>query len=554
MATAGDPASDDPTTPAAPRPGPRARDAARSAARRRPARPARDFGLWLVALVVAALAVWRVAFVLAGFDLDTDAYGHHAIARQILQTPKDLHVHWVWLPLFHYVQAVAVWFGATLQTVRLGNVLIEAAVPLLLYRLMRRQRRAQRFALADPAPTLAALLAALSPLCMQMGTTGQTEPGFALLILGVIWALEAARPTLAGALLAMAVMVRYEAWSIVPTLGALFVFDELRSRRAGAPIGVRKLGWRIALPIALPIASILLWATLRRLDGEPWFAFLKGTQSFAVDAMKVKVSPFADLRKLAKDVAFYPVTVAWAVIGLPLLLAPIGAYRTWKREGATFVGVHLACLAFISLVWIQRGSLGLYRHFVAIVPLYAAMMANGAVVIADLFERLLRPRVEGNDHAFAASRALRWGVFSGLGVAACAVTYVEMAAWMDDWRDKCRDIWPDRRAAAAYLRTVPTGDRIFCDEATLEVFSGLDRRRFDRRYLGDDEASLRVVADVARRDGEAWVASWAGKMTKLQAVGRVAFRPAPLPWEKPGEPYTGVLVVKLTREDAQAIR
>jgi hypothetical protein len=537
----------------------RRREAAESAARRR--KGSHDYGFWLVALVASGLAAWRVAFVLAGFDLDTDAYGHHAIARQILKTPKDLHVHWVWLPLFHYLEAIAVWLGATLQTVRLGNVAMEAAIPLVLHRLLRRLRSDQRYELPDPAPTLAALLAALSPLCMQMGTTGQTEPLFALLILGVIWGLTPgargesdAHPIAAGAFLAMAVMVRYEAWAIPPTLFALFVFDELRSRRAGRPIGVRRLGWKLAFAIALPIASILTWATLRRLDGEAWFAFLKGTQNFAVDAMKVKVSPFADPKKLALDLSYYPVQVAWAVVGVPMVLAPFGAWRTWKREGATFVGLHLACLAFISYVWLQRGSLGLYRHFMVIVPFYAVMIANGAVAIADVIERLPRKLFARSEHAYAASRSLRWGVVWGIGFAVCATTYVQLDLWMTDWRDKCRDIWPDRLAAAAYLRSVPANDLIFCDEATLEVFSGLDRNRFDRRYLGDDDGAVRIVAAAARRDGETYVASWAGKMTKLQALGHVAFRPAPLPWEKPGEPYKGVLIVKITREDVVSIR
>lgn len=533
----------------------RRRDAAESAARRR--QPSHDYGFWLVAFVAFGLAAWRVAFVLAGFDLDTDAYGHHAIARQILETPKDLHVHWVWLPFFHYLQAIAVWLGATLQTVRLANVAMEAAIPLVLHRLLRRLRSDQRFELPDPAPTLAALLAALSPLCMQMGTTGQTEPLFALLILGVIWGLSGdaseSHPIAAGAFLAMAVMVRYEAWAIPPTLCALFAFDELRSRRARRPVGVRRLGWKLAFAIALPIASILTWATLRRLDGEAWFAFLKGTQSFAVDAMKVKVSPFADPKKLALDLSYYPVQVAWAVVGVPMVLAPFGAWRTWKREGATFVGIHLACLAFISYVWLQRGSLGLYRHFMVIVPFYAVMIANGAVAVADLIERMPRALFARSEHAYAASRALRWGVVWGIGFAVCATTYVQLDLWMTDWRDKCRDIWPDRLAAAAFLRGVPSNDRIFCDEATLEVFSGLDRRRFDRRYLGDDDGAVRIVAAAARRDGETYVASWAGKMTKLQALGHVAFRPAPLPWEKPGEPYKGVLIVKLTREDVASI-
>src|ERR1051326_8651706 len=46
-------------------------------------------GLWPVLAVVLFLAVWRVAFVLAGPDPDSDAYGHHAIARQILVDPKN---------------------------------------------------------------------------------------------------------------------------------------------------------------------------------------------------------------------------------------------------------------------------------------------------------------------------------------------------------------------------------------------------------------------------------------------------------------------------------
>ncbi len=528
----------------------RVRSAAASAARRR-ARP-HDLGLALVALVSIGLALWRVAFVLAGFDLDTDAYGHFAIARQILETPRDLHVHWVWLPLFHYVEALAVALGATLQAIRLANVAIEAAVPLVLYRLMRRLRRDQRFSLPDPAPTIAALLVALSPICMQMGTTGQTEPIFSLLVLGVVFGLVAERPIAAGALVAMAVMIRYEAWSIPPALVVLYLFDEVRSRRAGRRIGVRRLGRRFGFAIALPVAAILAWAILRRLDGERWFAFLQGTQSFAVDAMKVKVSPLADPKRLALDAAYYPVNVAWAVLGLPMVLAPFGVLRTWKREGATFVAVHLACLAFVSYAWVQRGSLGLYRHFVEIVPLYAALIANGAVAIADLLERLPRARLSRSVHAFAATRAMRWGVVAGLGFAASALTFQQMSDWMDDWRDKCRDLWPERRAAAAFLRTVPERDVIFCDEATLEVLSGLGRRRFDRRYLGDDDRSVRVVADVARRDGEAYVASWAGKMGKLEALGHVAFRPAPLPWDKPGAPYRGVIVVKVTRGDLVA--
>src|SRR3954469_16116734 len=84
-------------------------------------------------VVVVGLAIWRVAFVLAGPDLDTDAYGHHSIARRLAHHPGDLSAHWVWLPLFHYAQAVAVRFGATLDSVRLFDALVTAATPFALY-------------------------------------------------------------------------------------------------------------------------------------------------------------------------------------------------------------------------------------------------------------------------------------------------------------------------------------------------------------------------------------------------------------------------------------
>ena len=49
--------------------------------------------------------------------------------------------------------------------------------------------------------------------------------------------------------------------------------------------------------------------------------------------------------------------------------------------------VVAACLGFVSLTWIMRSALGLDRHFVCIVPLYATFAAQGATVIADWIAR-----------------------------------------------------------------------------------------------------------------------------------------------------------------------
>ena len=97
-----------------------------------------------ILLLVTGLAIWRLAFVSAGVDPDSDAYGHHAIARQVLVAPRDLTVHWVWLPFFHYAQAFGIALGASLQSVRYVNVALAAIIPLFLYAVLRRNPTATR--------------------------------------------------------------------------------------------------------------------------------------------------------------------------------------------------------------------------------------------------------------------------------------------------------------------------------------------------------------------------------------------------------------------------
>src|SRR5258708_238325 len=87
----------------------------------------------VLAIALAALAVWRAACVVAGPDIDTDAYAHHMIARAILSDRFDLAVHWLWLPLFHYLQVPLVAVGGTMDVVRWGNVILAAALPVAVY-------------------------------------------------------------------------------------------------------------------------------------------------------------------------------------------------------------------------------------------------------------------------------------------------------------------------------------------------------------------------------------------------------------------------------------
>jgi hypothetical protein len=475
----------------------------------------RHAALAVLVLVVALLAVWRLALVGLGPDPDSDAYGHHVIARQILVNPGDLSVHWVWLPLFHYLQSAMVLLGGTMATVRLFNVAVWCAVPLLLFHYLGR----------GPGAFLAAIVCAACPIGMQMATTAQPEPLFCLLVLASIVGFDAGRYVLAALLLSAAAMLRYEAWAVVPAMALVLVLP----RASGARSPLR--AWVV---VALPAVAIFAWAAARHaVEGGPWFGFVTQTREFANDALKTKSSLDGGVKMLVGDLLFYSVRVPWHVFGWILVLAPFGVLQTCKRRGATFVLASLACLGFLELSWIMRSTLGLFRHFVVMIPLYSAFIGYGACELGELFAR-----------AFFHRGRLAAGVASAIvAVAALGVSTAHLDDWMHEWGGALRRGWPDREAVGAYLRGLPPTTTIFCDEGTVEVLSGLDRHRFDRHWVDEPGGAERIEA-AADRDGVVYVATWIRKLTALRAGGHgeIVFRP-------PGETSNdaGLAVMRIDR-------
>lgn len=441
-----------------------------------------------LALSLATLAVWRASCVLAGTDIDTDAYAHHMIARAILADPRDLAVHWVWLPLFHYAQVPIVALGGSLESIRWINVALTAATPVLLFTYVRRTATSGASRIAPEAIALvAALVTAACPIVMQMGTTGQPEPLFGLLILGVAVAFEREKVAWTAGLLAAAVMLRYEAWAALVVVTGFVV---LRRGR----------GWPA---VAAPVACILAWAALRRPVDGSWFAFLHQTKQFANDALQQKGGVLTDL-------LYYPVHTAWRVTGSTLPLAVFGIVRTWRQQGARFVLVLAACLGFVSITWVTRSSLGLDRHFECVVPLYAVFTAQGAVVIADALARWSKHPTVGR----AVAALLVVGSLAGL--------LVQLDVWMGFWRASVQRGWPERRAIAAYLDALPTDRTIFCDDATLELLTHVDRHRFDRHWT-DDPDTWRLVREAAGRGRPVYVATWRRKLVGHEGDGDLTF-------------------------------
>ncbi len=411
-----------------------------------------------LAVVLLGLAFWRAVCVVAGPDQDTDAYAHHMIARAILSDPRDLAVHWVWLPLFHYIQVPLVALGGTLDSVRWANVVLACVPPAMIFAYVRATTRAGAAGIpGDAVALLAALWAGLCPIAMQMGTTGEPEPLFAILILGVAIAFQRRRLFTTTVSLGLAVMLRYEAWAVVAVVGAVLAWEAWRARR---------LDLRAWLPVIVSAGLIVAWAALRRpVDGR-WFGFLDQTREFANGALHERSALDHGVKGLVIDLAYYPVIVPWKVLGLALPFVPFGLIRTLRQQGTRFVLVLLACLGAITLSWIQRSSLGLDRHFVVVVPLYAVLAAQGVAVASDGLQAVVGRT--------SLSTAVGRGVFWVLGASALAILAAALVRWMDIWHSSVARGWPERDRLGAYLRTLPPDAPIFCDDATFEILSGLD--------------------------------------------------------------------------------
>lgn len=501
----------------------------------------------VLAIAIVALAVWRLTCVFAGPEVDTDAYAHHIIARAILADPRDLAVHWVWLPVFHYVQVPLVVLGGRLRDVRCINVLLSAALPVVLYRYVRRTAQRGDSGIAPEATALlAALFAAACPIAMQMGTTGQPEPLFALLMLGVAITYQERRYAPAAWMLAIASGLRYEAWAAVATVAAIYVLEGLWRRRKGLP--QEPEGWRAIVMVGASVAVVVCWATLRKPFDGRWFGFLRETKQFANGVAHQGSALDAGFSSLVRSAVYYPYTVALRVFGLvkgdvtvplPLLLVPFGIVKTVREQGARFVLVLASALGFITLTWVMRSSLGLDRHFVVVVALYATFAAQGVAVIAGWIARL--------------ARRSGWPVAAGryagaaIGVVSLGALVMALATWMGFWTASVARGWPKREQVGAFLRTLPEGAPIYCDDATIEILSGLDRRRFDRHWV-DDPHTWELIANAALVRDPVYVATWTDKMRGHEHIGELVYRIR----ENQDDPASEISVLRVRPADAQA--
>lgn len=314
-----------------------------------------DPRVFVFAVCAAAFAL-RLMLIQAGPDIDGDVYGHFGIGLKLREDPFDVDVHWVWLPLWHYAFALLDWLGGGIQTMRWIDAVLSSLIPALLALLLHRAKR-------EPlAVCAAALLSVASPFVLDHGQSGEPETVFCLLLLGAAWLWQSKKPAFVGLCYALACLLRYECWVLLPVL-AYVSWREPQKR-----------GW---LAWLLPGLAVAAWVLVRwRSDGE-LLAFIAKNRAFVKDAQLHGVGVPEPLHRA---LMLYTARIPWLEWGPIVLAAPLGAFAFWRSAPRLVKWPALVLLCFITYGWVRGQHLGLPRHFFAMVPAFAWMMAEGVAI------------------------------------------------------------------------------------------------------------------------------------------------------------------------------
>lgn len=441
-----------------------------------------------LALVIACATLVRLRGIWGVVDVDTDAYGHAVVARRMIEHPTDLAVHWVWLPLWHAVHALFELAGAGFEAVRALSFGASIATVALVFVCALREFAVELDPESEPLAVLSATVSsaalAFAPHAIESAVSAEPEATFALMVFAAFAALRWQLPWIAGALLSLAALTRYEAW---PLIAAVFALDlALRARRE-APVTA---AW------ALPAAMVALWCAIHRVHSGEWFWFVRENRAFVARTLPrlVQLLPPIERRAL-----WYPITIPWIDWGALPLLASLSGFALWLRERRwVWALAPAAIVGFVSFAWVRGQHLGLVRHSVSYLSFYAMAMGAGLFFA----QKRLSIRLTNRWRLVFVCASIAWFSLRGahaageLGVRARARLSLEVAA-------------------ARALSRAGRGDAVFCDNAVVEVLSGLHRSQFIRWSAADIRPANIEVEQ--RRHGAVWIVSKPSNVAAIEA-------------------------------------
>ncbi|MBL8600899.1 MAG: hypothetical protein JNK72_03150 [Myxococcales bacterium] len=432
-------------------------------------------GAALVALVLWATH-FRLTLLTLGNDPDVDALAHARVARQVLTRPGNLSVHWVWLPLWHFIGAIGARFQYDLIFQRWLSVLCGVVAPFQLWAFLRRALDRDPSRAARWVPCFAAMLLTLWPGAMATFSSGEPEALFLVGFLALSHTLWRGDDGAAGLILAALCLLRYEAWTLV---AAVFARALWRASR-GETRGLRPmLAW------VLPALGIAGWCLAHGLSTGVAFQFIKENRVYVARA-------WVELNIARRGNVAFEHPVIWYALLVPahalrgrivFTLMGLGSLKRLPRGWALFNGW---LLLVITVIWLRRTNLGLMRHFTVLIPFYATLTALGVARVIDaLLDRVAELKtvtqtLQRHTRSFAMALSAMV-ILHGLG-------HFIQTRWYREYQPRSATAQWEEAALGRLLRQnlqgTPCG-RAFSTVRDAEVFARLPPARYLRWHPQD---------------------------------------------------------------------
>ncbi|HEY2515746.1 MAG TPA: hypothetical protein VGI39_32980, partial [Polyangiaceae bacterium] len=219
------------------------------------------------------------------------------------------------------------------------------------------------------APWMAAALCTISPVVNLLGTSAQQETLFTLLVVGAAWALDKKRYLLAGAILALASLIRYETWGaavLILGLRALIAVPWVAKRLPERALAL----CRVPLVVAWPsLAAVGGWLLAHKLREGTWLGVLRELYRYT----------HAQRESLHRPALWFPLDQPVFVFGsVVLILFVFGLRRAWRTSFVIPAGIYL----FLVAAYLGKGALGSARYYESLTPFVALGAAYGACAIS----------------------------------------------------------------------------------------------------------------------------------------------------------------------------
>jgi hypothetical protein len=435
-----------------------------------------------ITLIVFSALVLTYGFIFIAniIDFDTDAYAHYIIAKELVINPFNFGINWVWLPLYHYLLAFAIKLHLSFENIRVFNLLIWVVLNIVLFYYLRSQAQNK----LSYIPLISFIFSISFPIGMVYATSAQYETFFVLLLILFIVFAERQKYFLSSVFLSMAVLTRYEAWFVLIISAVYFLIKYVRSRQ------VIYLKQVVSITF-LPSVVILGWAFLRLPYDGRFFGFIFETKEFVSGALG-KLHPSVSDTIKWYDFFYYMLYIPFLMMTINLVFVFFGIKRVWKEYRFLFL-TGIAVILFISLSYVIKTNLGLFRHFIPALIIYSVLGGAGIEEVSLFLKR----KFSGT---YFIPKFANYMVVIFVVIQLSVVLY-----WGYIWTQTYKEGFPDKEEIADFLKTLPASSKILTNDAVVKVLSGLPYEQFDNYWLSGDEKTFSYLYELKKQKSEVYI-------------------------------------------------